>query len=341
MNNFFSIWIDVSKSFLDIYNNQSLSYSKISNSYDSIFNFLSSIQFKENFIVFYEATWVYSSHLIKCLNDLWFSHYQFHPNTIHFLSLWFSDRNKSDKIDCYKICSIWISLFDIYNKKKSSFKLTIPNSNIINQLNSLLSNIHSLKNNIKIFKQNIDCIKNNCFAKKNLIEFYKNQIEQFESQINSIILDIKLILKDEWLLIKFENLLTIPTVWEILGIELTIFFVNLSAKWLTSQDKSKLKAYVWIDPIEKQSWTTLNRVQISKKWNKKIRSSLYFISISWFRLIEIDKYKNTNMWQFFLRMRSKFKDRKKSTITAMSKKILLIAWWIFWNDKPFDYSYNF
>lgn len=334
------IWIDVSKKTLDIYHSQSNQYVSINNTEKDIKSFLKWID-KEQFVIFYEATWVYSSKLIKCLNNWWFIHSQIHPNTIHFISLGMSDRNKTDKIDSYKIAQIWAVLLQNYNQNWLKCKLTVSNSNTINKLNSLMSEIYSMKKHIKILKQNIDKLKNNVFASKDTISFYEKQIQVFASQIESINKQIKLIIKEEWLEYKLENLMSIPSVWETVAIELLIFFLSLSSKWFNKQDRSKLKAYVWIDPCDKQSGSSMKSVKISKKWNKKIRSSLYIISMTWFRLSNTDKYKDSSIAQFFNRSKNKFGDeRNKSTITAVSKKILLIAWWIFWNDKPFDYQHH-
>ena len=150
------------------------------------------------------------------------------------------------------------------------------------------------------------------------------------------------IIKKLELYTNFENLCTIPWISNEVGLELIVFFMDLSEKWIWVSDRSKVKAFVWLDVSLQQSWSSIDKKRISKQWNKHVRSILQIWSRCWFNLVKIDKYKNTNLWLFFQRMVNKFETPTKkngnSISTAMSKKILLVAWWVFWSNTPYNWS---
>ena len=231
----------------------------------------------------------------------------------------------------------------MHKNNGSKLKLILPCNNDIHILNNYISLIHSFRNHISRFKQWIDRIKSDVYLWTKELKFYEKNIKEFESEIDKLYLKAEEKIKSLWYINSLDNLSSIPTISRSLSIELLILFINLKSKWIESNDRSKLKAYVWIDPTEKRSWTALNRVSISRRWKKHIRVLLYMSWMKWYQLINYDKYAKTDLWNFFVRMRNKFSadttnKRWKSIITAMSKKILLTAWWIFWNETKYNWS---
>ena len=148
-------------------------------------------------------------------------------------------------------------------------------------------------------------------------------------------------LREMWYGEVLENIGTIPTISAKFWAELLAFFIRVTGKWICKEDRSKLKAFVEIDPNEKSSWTSLNKVHISRKWNKTMRCLFFMAGMKWYQLIKYDKYRNTDLDEFFIRMRDKFtiewSKHWKRVIMAMSKKLLLVAWWIFWKNEPYDW----
>lgn len=333
----YTIWIDVSKNSLQIFDSHRWKSYSILNHYQEILQHFSSFS---NYTFFYEATWKEDNQLNKALNDLSFKQYKINPDKIHFMSKYLSDRNKTDIIDAQKIAQIGDLLLS-YWEINNNVNIVNVNSNNVNKLCSIMSQIRSLKKHIKKFKQNITNIDNDVYADKSINQFYKEQIQLFTDKVDWLYKSLKQYIVEFWFKQHLNNLLTIPSIWEKVWLELLIFFIELQWKGFKKSDRNKLKAYVWIDPLQNQSWKINKKVKISKRGKKFIRSILYLPSLWWYNLSKKDKYKDINLAKFFVRINNKFKSENekygKAVTTAMSKKLLLTAWWIFWNNTEYQY----
>ena len=334
------IWIDVSKLSLDICikDDDGLKSEKITNTYNNIIKFMRKYK---NYVVFYETTGIYSNKLSKACNDLKVIHYQVNPFVMCKIYEWFWDRNKTDKIDAKKILQAWELLLNMYESWDTKFKLIYPSNNKISEMNHYVSVIHSLRNQVSRFKQLLEKLDQDIYTDKKVIKFYKKQLKTFQDQQANMLELLQESLREMWYGEVMENIWTIPTISTKFWAELLAFFIKLTSKWIRKEDRSKLKAFVWIDPNEKSSWTSLNKVHISRKWSKTMRCLFFMAGMKWYQLIEYDKYKNTDLGEFFIRMRDKFtvkwSKHWKRVIMAMSKKLLLVAWWIFRKNEPYDW----
>lgn len=328
-----TIGIDVSKLSLDVFIKEECKSKKIKNQYETI---IKTMEEMWDCKVFYEATWVYSQTLCKALNDLKIEHYQLHPTNVHLLAKWLWERNKNDKIDAKRIAEIGELLYESWINT-----LIKPNSNTINLIQSNLGRIYSLKQmRVKLLQQ-IDKEKNDPYKNELMMDFYQSQVTRHDEVIKEIYKQIKSLLEKEWLENKLKNMESVPWIHENVWIDLIGFFLKLKEKWIKKDEIAKVKAYSWLDCSQQQSWTSLNKAWISKRWNSKIRRSLYMASVGWYQMIKNNKYSGTVLWQFFLRMRRKFESnankRGKSVMCAMGKKLLITSWAIFWNDTKYNY----
>ena len=337
------IWIDVSNNTLDIHIKQSNTWLQVQNDYKTIFNFFKKeIKNFKNLIIISEATWVYSSSLVKVCSDLLIEHYEINPKAMNQLwkNIW--DRNKTDKIDAEKIATVWKMLYIMEKEWEWKNKLTSTWSNDIKYLKSILSAIHSVKSDRQKCKQRIAAINKDIFTPKWFLKDMEKSILESEKVRIKLTEKAMIIIEKLGMKYKIKNLCTIPGVSSEVSLELIIFFIDISSKWIWINDRAKVKAFAWIDVSLQQSWTSINKKRISKQWNKHVRSILQVWWRCWFALVKRDKYKDTNLWLFFQRMIDKFSTPSKlnwnSISTAMSRKILLIAWWIFWNDTPYNWS---
>jgi transposase len=85
-----------------------------------------------------------------------------------------------------------------------------------------------------------------------------------------------------------------------------LFFIDLIEKGFTSDDKNKVVAYAGLNPLQQQSGTSLNKTSLSKKGRSNVRKILYMPMMQRYKLITKEKYQNTNLGKFFVRMRTKF-----------------------------------
>lgn len=331
------IAFDVSKKTINVYNDFKNQSFKINNVHKEITDFLK--QFQE-FIFVYEATGIYSSLLQKCCNDLWVKHMFFHPNDAAqlFVSLFWKN-NKTDELDAKQLAQL-TKLFLSQEDSLGKSKFITPSSNQVSVMRSHMSQIRFYKESIKQFLQRIEKMNFDAFADKEAIIDLQKQIEIFEKNIHTIESKIIILFETLWLTNKYEKLKTIPTVWQTTAIELTVFYSTLSDKWLTQNDKKKMLAYSWLNPDISQSWTSLNSTSISKRWDKNIRTALYMIGMQRFKWIKHDKYLNTTIGQFALKMMNKFgspsSKRWKSVACAISHKILDIWRAIFHTEREFN-----
>ena len=335
------IGIDVSKLSLDICIKDSkgdLRNSKIANTYRECTELLK--KFKHS-TVFYEATGIYSSTLSKACNDLWIIHYQLNPFVMCRLyeSLW--DRNKTDKIDAWKIAQAGKLLLDMYHNDESSMKLILPSNNEVSKSSYYVSVINSIRNQISRYKQVLERLREDIYTDKKIIKFYEKQLKIFQDEQKLLYEKLQNIFNEGWYEEKLKNIGSIPSINTKFWSELLAFFMCLVSKWIKKEDRSKLKAFVGIDPNEKSSGTSLHKVHISRRGNKNMRCMFFMAGMKWYQLVNYDKYRNTDLWVFFLRMKEKFtvegSKHGKRVIMAMAKKLLMVAWWIFWSDTPYDW----
>ena len=335
------IWIDVSRNTLDIYIDGN-SHHTIENNITHIYNFFNSFDCKKYTILF-EATWIYSNNLIKVCNDLQLDYFIITPTLSYNLSTSLFGRNSNDKLDAKKISKIGNLLFTSFWQLPPTLSKPIHNS--ILKLKAIHRAILSIKKQIKVSKNYLEVETKDPFADRNVINYYKSDIKEKEKKLKELYEKILKIIDKMWYTNHLRNLQTIPSIWENTAIELIILFLELKSKWFTKKDWKKVKAFMWIEPNEKKSWKSINNVKISKKWRWYLRKMLFMNALIWFKIFKEEKtrekYKNTNIWKFFVRMRDKFGSewwkRWYSVTAAMMNKLVQVAWWIFRNNKPFNY----
>jgi hypothetical protein len=141
---------------------------------------------------------------------------------------------------------------------------------------------------------------------------------------------------------KYESIKSIPSIWQTVAIEMTLFFTTLADKWIAQKDEKKMLAYSWLNPQQRQSWTSISWSTISKKWDKHIRTALYMPAMQRFRRHKVDKYKNTTLGKFATRMIEHFwstaRKRWKSVASAVSHKLLTIWRAIFHSESEYNWN---
>jgi len=333
------IWIDVSRNTLDIYNASTKNHTSIDNNINQIISFFKSFKCKD-YIILFETTWIYSNNLIKACNDLHLNYFIINPSLSHNLSSSLFNRNSNDKLDSKKITQIWQFLINSFGEIPPT--LSKPISNEILKLKNIHRAILNIKKQVKILKNYLEVEKHDPFVEEDIICYYEGLIQKHNEKIKELENRLINLIDKMWYKKHLENIKTIPWIGKKTAIELVLIFLELKDRWFTKSSIKKVKAYLWIEPNEKKSGTSVNRIKISRKWRWYLRSMLFMNCLLWFKLVDKEKYKDTNMWRFFKRMREKFWDewwkRWYSTITAMMNKIVQVAWWIFWNNQSFDYN---
>jgi transposase len=335
MNNQFVLGVDVSAKKLDLYSTEDDTYIQLENSLSSIYNYLKKFVEKD-ILILYEATWAYSSTLLKVCNDLWLYHFQVHPVQFAQACKWLGKMEKNDKLDAKAIACIWSLMLNHMGR------LTIPSTNDTKQLQSYLSSIESLKRLMKKYVNLIHKTTQDAFTDQSMIQFYKSQHETLANEIKRLTDTIEARLLELWFEEKLRHLQSIPSIGKETSLYLLLFFIDLSEKWLTVVDKWKVTAFAWLNPINMVSWSSVSKAKISKKWRSVVRWALYMPCLNRYKLSKVPKYAETNMWEFFIRMKDKFESwankRWRSVVTAMMRKTLLVAWSLFCTNTEYKRS---
>lgn len=339
------IGIDISNKTLDIFDNFLGKSVKITNSETNISSYfkecINSLEPDIQLLVFFEPTGNYGQKLLKYLNTNNISYFQIGLDIISKLSHVLWDRNKNDKLDAQKIALCWSFLYSQnYELSWVKSRLISPISNELLRAKNLLQAKRSLTNFIMLYKQYCHNISLQPFEEsKELKKFYQKQIQSHEKEISILDEHLELLLKELGFTEHKLNLESIPGIGKTTSISLIFFFLELQQKWLKKRDWKKVRASVWIDPQNKQSWTSLNRCMISKRGNKHIRTVLFFSAMALFRHMNNIKYVNTTIWIFAQRMKTKFTQTtsrwSKSILLAIEWKILTTAWAIFNDNAPY------
>lgn len=307
------------------------------NNEQSIYDYL--YQYDQSSLIVYEPTGIYGKIMEKVCNNLGLCAYYVHPNDMQSMMSIVWSKNKTDKCDAYHIAHIWCLLHQ-QSIQGNNNKLIKANSNTMNQICAYLTQIHFMKQQIKKLKQGIEVEHSNAYHThshilyQSLIDQIKAWIQEFE---NKIIEEFETM----WMKQHFDTLQSIPCVGKVVALELVCFFGQLQAKGLKKEDTKKVVAYAWLNPVQKESWSSIRWSYLSRKWNSHVRCALYMTWVQRIKQSKVEKYAHTNIALFTQRISQKFSSpwskRWKSIACAVSRKILCIAWSMFhtW------YWYNF
>ncbi len=267
-------------------------------------------------------------------------HYMIHCNDACSLSKTLHFRNKNDELDSAGLAMLW-SLLQDQAERWFKNKLITPASNASQELKSLYSHTITLKKKIKKDKQHKEAILSDAFASEKMLQHISLSIQLVERQLKETQTEILRLLNELKLRGKFELLQTIPWVWPQTATTLVVFFQDLVEKGFTNADSKKMVAYAWLDPTQKQSWTSISSSHLSRKGNKFVRSAMYMIWMQRSQHMNHENYSSTNIWKFAQRMKIKFKSwnskRWKSMLCAIWRKILTISRAIYNSGKPYDF----
>lgn len=73
-------------------------------------------------------------------------------------------------------------LLKMYKSGDTKFKLILPSTNKISQMNHYVSVIHSLRNQISRFKQLLEKLQQDIYTDKKITRFYEKQLKIFQNQ---------------------------------------------------------------------------------------------------------------------------------------------------------------
>jgi hypothetical protein len=335
MNNI--IGLDVSKKTVIAFNSVTQKITKLQNNCKDLEEF---IKTQRDHLFIYESTWVYSSTLQKTCNDCKVEHFMIHPNDASSLSSSLLHKNKNDDLDAKQLSQLAEIMIHQHQTLWLKNKLIKPASNEVARMRSIASQIRYHKECIEQIKNRIEKLNNDSFGIAQWIVWLQNDIISNQNQIKALEASAVEYFVELWLEWKFNSIKTIPWIWEVIAIELVIFFTTLIDKWISKEQHKQMLAYSWLNPKQQQSWTSLNYSSISRNWDAHVRKAIYMAWVQWCKRSMKDWYKDTNLWKFTIRMKEHFsspsKKRWKSVICAVWHKLLNISWAIFHSEQSYQ-----
>jgi hypothetical protein len=336
------IWVDVGKLSLYIHHSKTSTDVKIKNNLNEIMRYFNQFENSTEITVVLEPTWIYFQKLVKILNDLNIYYFLIPLDVIHNLNKILWESNKNDTIDARKIANYGELIKE--HEEKWSYKIRTVNKipNEVMMAKTIYSQIFSIEKVLSRIKQLKNNTENFAFEKElwYIREWYEYQIEIMENMIKNLYKELEIIVEKLWYTERMEKLKTCPGVGEKVGMSLIVFFMELEHKWLKRWDQKQVRKYSWLSPNQRQSWETLNKTKISKRWNKFVRYNISFGAMNWKAHLNYEKRAETTIWKFGLRMKEKFENWNKkgwlSTNCAIASKLITTLRVMFCDNKDYE-----
>ena len=268
-----------------------------------------------------EATGIYGIALAKFLHSEQFKVMMVNPLKTNAFSKMEMVRNKTDKSDAQVIARYCQYA---WNNNESEQQAYVPKHKNYERLQYLNTRLEQLK---KLRTQESNRLENTIDnflirSVKQMLRTIDRQATQTENEIKKVISETESLKNQVGLLNSIKGVGD-KTAWAILAY---LGDINLfsNAKQVTS--------YAGLNPSLVQSGTSINHSRLSKVGHSRLRYSLYMPAMSAARF-------NPMLKAFYQRLIAKGKP-KKVAITAVMRKLLVIAYGVLKSGKAFDLNYT-
>jgi transposase len=316
------IGLDVSKKLIAVYipiNKVSLEIENNVKAFKSLYLKLKKLYKKEiNSLVFiFEPTGSYSFALTKFCKDKNIKSFLINPKQFSNHAKALGQRNKTDEVD-----SIVLSK-SLHLARVDEIKVPYINEEAesIKELMSYYKFTSKQRNKTSNHLEALSSKDGNKYAIKEL----NNSIKDLKKKEVEILSKVQDIIEDnEELFLKYNNIKTLPGIGKIGAIVLLHLFIKYP-----KANQRQISALAGLDPIIKQSGTSVNKKpRISKAGSKLYRGTLFMGVMSAIRLDE-------NFNNFFTRLKDNGKHTTVAQIAVM-RKMIIIAHSLFKNNTQYD-----
>ncbi len=312
------IGVDVSKQDISVFDYKGLSTFKNEKGLKDL-RFYIKKQFKsyDDIAIIFESTGVYSDYLKEFCSIHKIKACIVNPKKSSNFAKAIGNRSKTDKIDA----NMLYRFKDIISQKD----ILIPETNeTADRLSSYLTSYEFISKKVTSISNHIEALKHKSDTPKDILRMFEKELKYTKEMQNKILLKMEEFIENNKGLKKdYENLLTIPGIGKISAIALLTLFTTYK-----DTNRSQITALAGLDPIRKESGTSVNkRRKISKSGNKMFRKILYFPMLTAIRY-------NKKIKKFYDRLVENHKPKKLALIAAM-RKMILIAHAIYKNKTVF------
>jgi len=242
------------------------------------------------------------------------------PNKAKHFAKTLTIKSKTDPIDAHMLTQMGLE------KRLSEWE---PPSELMKELR-LLTREHFALTELRTDAKNRIHAKTHSYKPgRDTINRLKQQVSLYDRHIKQIEVNILSLLKSDLQIWgKIENILPVKgigimTIARVLA-ETDAFALIRNGKQLTS--------YAGLDVVLKESGKSRGKTVISKKGNHHLRQAVYMPAISAIK-------SNKNMKTYYDRMLERGKP-KKAGVVAIARKLLLLIYYLWSNETPYDPAYS-
>ena len=316
------IGLDVSKKLIAVYipiNKVSLEIKNNTKAFNALYSKLKKLYKKEidSLVFIFEPTGSYSFALTRFCKDKNIKSFLINPKQFSNHSKALGQRNKTDEVD-----SIVLSK-SLHLAREDEIKVPYINEEAesIKELMSYYKFTSKQRNKTSNHLEALSSKDGNKYAIKELNKSIKD-LKKKEVEILSKVQDI--IENNEDLFLKYNNIKTLSGIGRIGAIVLLHLFIKYP-----KANQRQIVTLSGLDPIVKQSGTSVNKKpRISKAGSKLYRGTLFIGVMTAIRLDE-------NFNNFFTRLKDNGKHTTVAQIAVM-RKMIIIAHSLFKNNTQYD-----
>lgn len=267
-----------------------------------------------------EATGVYYEALAYFLsdNDLLLS--VLLPNKVKHFAQSTEQKSKTDQLDARLLCRLGL---------ERALPAWQPPTPALRQLRALARERQSLKRQGARLKTQCHAYDHSYQPDARTLERLAARQKLLKQQLKAIDQDLADLLQAEpELARKLAHLTSVPGI----GLTTAIVVVAETNGFVLIENERQLASYAGLDVVQRQSGLSAQATRISRRGNVHLRQALYLPAMSSLRY-------NPQQMAFYARLRARQPSGKPGVIAVM-RKLLLLCFSLWKNDRPYDPLYH-
>ena len=267
-----------------------------------------------------EATGVYYEALAYFLSDNEQALSVLLPNKVKHFAQSTEQKSKTDQLDARLLCRLGL---------ERALPAWQPPTPALRQLRALARERQSLKRQGARLKTQRHAYDHSYQPDARTLERLTVRQQLLKQQLKAIDQDLADLLKAEpELARKLAHLTSVPGI----GLTTAIVVVAETNGFVLIENERQLASYAGLDVVQRQSGLSAQATRISRRGNVHLRQALYLPAVSSLRF-------NPQQMAFYARLRARQPSGKPGVIAVM-RKLLLLCFSLWKNDRPYDPHYH-
>lgn len=267
-----------------------------------------------------EATGVYYEDLAYFLADKAQALSVLLPNKVKHFAQSTEQKSKTDQLDARLLCRLGL---------ERALPTWQPPTPALRQLRALSRERQSLTQQATRLKTQRHAYQHSYQPDTRTLERLTVRQQLLDQQLLAVDQDVAALLKAEpELSRKLAQLTSIPGI----GLTTAIVVVAETNGFVLVENERQLASYAGLDVVQRQSGLSAGATRISRRGNVRLRTALYLPAVSSLRF-------NPQQVAFYTRLRARQPNGKPGVIAVM-RKLLLLCYALWKNDRPYDPQYH-